>query len=61
MEEYFNLRLLGITISRIQTARFALLENILYTHTGHSGEYGNGAKLVEKMSKSVMQLISIHF
>ena len=28
---------------------------------GHSGEYGNGAKLVEKMSKSVMQLISIHF
>ena len=21
---------------------------------GHSGEYGNGAKLVEKMSKSVM-------
>ena len=28
---------------------------------GQSGEYGNGAKLVEKMSKSVMQLISIHF
>ena len=28
---------------------------------GHSGEYGNGAKLVGKMSKSVMQLISIHF
>ena len=31
------------------------------TATGHSGEYGNGAKLVGKMSKSVMQLISIHF
>ena len=30
-------------------------------YMGHSGEYGNGAKLVEKMSKSVMQLISIHF
>ena len=30
-------------------------------HMGHSGEYGNGAKLVGKMSKSVMQLISIHF
>ena len=29
-------------------------------HLGHSGEYGNGAKLVRKMSKSVMQLISIH-
>ena len=29
--------------------------------TGHSGEYGNAAKLVGKMSKSVMQLISIHF
>ena len=28
-------------------------------HLGHSGEYGNGAKLVWKMSKSVMQLISI--
>ena len=28
---------------------------------GHSGEYGNGAKLVRKMSKSVMQLISILF
>ena len=28
---------------------------------GHSGEYGNGAKLVGKMSKSVMQLISINF
>ena len=28
---------------------------------GHSGEYGKAAKLVEKMSKSVMQLISIHF
>ena len=28
---------------------------------GHSGEFGNGAKLVGKMSKSVMQLISIHF
>ena len=30
-------------------------------HMGHSGEYGNGAKLVGKISKSVMQLISIHF
>jgi len=28
---------------------------------GHSGEYGNVAKLVGKMSKSVIQLISIHF
>ena len=28
---------------------------------GHSGEYGNAAKLVGKMSKSVMQLISIYF
>ena len=28
---------------------------------GHSGEYGNAAKLVGKMSKSVMQLIAIHF
>ena len=32
-----------------------------YTYWGHSGEYGNGAKLVGKMSKSVMQLIAIHF
>ena len=28
---------------------------------GHSGEYGDAAKLVGKMSKSVMQLISIYF
>ena len=28
---------------------------------GHSGEYGNAAKLIGKMSKSVMQLISINF
>ena len=28
---------------------------------GHSGEYGNAANLAEKMSKSVMQLISNHF
>ena len=28
---------------------------------GHSGEYGNAAKLLGKMSKSVMQLIAIHF
>ena len=28
---------------------------------GHSGEYGNAAKLVGKMSKSMMRLISIHF
>ena len=31
------------------------------SHEGHSGEYGNDAKSVGKMSKSVMQLISIHF
>ena len=29
--------------------------------TGHSGDFGNGAKFVWKMSKSVMQLISIRF
>ena len=34
---------------------------IMMMMMGHSGEYGNGAKLVGKMSKSVMQLISIHF
>ena len=28
---------------------------------GHSGDFGNGAKFVWKMSKSVMQLISIRF
>ena len=28
---------------------------------GHSGEYSNAAKLAGKMSKSVMQLIPIHF
>ena len=28
---------------------------------GHSGDFGNTAKMVGKMSKSVMQLISIRF
>ena len=28
---------------------------------GHSGDFGNAAKMVGKMSKSVMQLISIGF
>ena len=32
-----------------------------FTALGHSGEYSNAAKLAGKMSKSVMQLISIHF
>ena len=30
-------------------------------HQGHSGDFGNAAKMVGKMSKSVMQLISIRF
>ena len=37
------------------------MESNMATIAGHSGEYGNDAKLVGKMSKSVMQLISIHF
>ena len=28
---------------------------------GHAGDYGNAAKLVGKMSKSAMQLSSLHF
>ena len=35
--------------------------NKMTNNKGHSGEYGNAAKLVGKMSKSVMQLVSIHF
>ena len=34
---------------------------VLVGVVGHSGEYGNAAKSVGKMSKSVMQLVSIHF
>ena len=37
------------------------LKNVEMMLQGHSGEYGNAAKLVGEMSKSVMQLISIHF
>jgi hypothetical protein len=33
----------------------------LFEHLGHSGDFGNAAKMVGKMSKSVMQLISIGF
>ena len=36
-------------------------ENTMPQVEGHSGEYSNAAKLAGKMSKSVMQLISIHF
>ena len=36
-------------------------DQILRWNEGHSGEYGNAAKFVGEMSKSVMQLISIHF
>ena len=35
--------------------------DLVFRLKGHSGEFGNGAKLVGKMSKSVMQLISINF
>ena len=35
--------------------------NVTITRQGHSGDFGNGAKFVWKMSKSVMQLISIRF
>ena len=34
---------------------------IFAIHLGHSGDFGNAAKMVGKMSKSVMQLISIGF
>ena len=30
-------------------------------YVGHSGDFGNAAKMARKMSKSVMQLISIGF
>ena len=33
----------------------------IQTQEGHSGDFGNAAKMVGKMSKSVMQLISIGF
>ena len=42
---------------------FEVLDNreTALARLGHSGEYGNDAKVVGKMPKSVMQLISIHF
>ena len=45
-----------LSISRAGAASHSCAQEL-----GHSGEYGNGAKLVGKMSKSVMQLISIYF
>ena len=45
-----------------EMARVKVVEGIVRVSSlGHSGEYGNGARLVGKMSKSVMHLISIHF
>ena len=37
------------------------LEYFFLLYLGHSGDFGNAAKMVGKMSKSVMQLISIGF
>ena len=45
---------------RLEYSRKIALQSNTEFNRGHSGEYGNGAKLVGKMSKSVMQLISIH-
>ena len=42
-------------------AQRAIGSNGKMTLLGHSGEYGNATKSGGKMSKSVMQLISIHF
>ena len=44
-----------------QDGEVYLICSLCIRYMGHSGEYGNGAKLVGKISKSVMQLISIHF
>ena len=40
---------------------FSWLRNLPDLYQGHSGDFGNAAKMVGKMSKSVMQLISIGF
>ena len=42
-------------------AQGPVFQNLPESWGGHSGEYGNDAKLVGKMSNLVMQLISIHF
>ena len=50
---------LGLNIAQSDLSVKAFVwSNVLL---GHSGEYGNAAKFVGEMSKSVMQLISFHF
>ena len=46
-----------------QTAQAKSVEDDIEVleHMGHSGDFGNTAKMVGKISKSVMQLISIRF
>ena len=48
-----------------QYYNFRVPNNLLHGgwrgYMGHSGDFGNAAKMVGKMSKSVMQLISIGF
>ena len=40
---------------------FHIPDEYVILYGGHSGDFGNAAKMVGKMSKSVMQLISIGF
>ena len=41
--------------------RLISVQCFVFKSLGHSGDFGNAAKMVGKMSKSVMQLISIGF
>ena len=45
----------------VKTTVLALIALIPIQHVGHSGDFGNTAKMVGKITKSVMQLISIRF
>ena len=53
-----TLTLAMVLVLVLELVQVLVLELVL---VGHSGDFGNGAKFVWKMSKSVMQLISIRF
>ena len=53
--------MLAATLTFLRGGSGGGLFGLLIDPVGHSDKYVNAAKLVGKISKSVMQLISIHF
>ena len=58
---WYDVHPTGSFASRMADDLNKLQVRIASCHQGHSGDFGNAAKIVGRMSKSAMQLISIRF